>query len=97
MLRKGCGRLAVDNSCSEVCVSPPLTSCSKKESFLEQKKRTIHLLQNRTILFVLDMGGAAFYSGDIHDKFCQGENGDFPLTSRIDGLPGGFLSQFAVT
>ena len=25
--------------------------------------------------------------GDIHDKFCQGENGDFPLTFRIDGLP----------
>ena len=27
----------------------------KKNSFLEQKKRTIHLLQNRTILFALDM------------------------------------------
>ncbi len=26
-------------------------------------------------------------SGDIHDKFCQGENGDFPLTFRIEGIP----------
>jgi hypothetical protein len=46
--------MAVDNSCSEVCVGPPLTSCSKKDTLLEQKKRTIHLLQNRTILFALD-------------------------------------------
>jgi len=33
---------------------PPLTSCSKRTPFEEQKKRTIHLLQNRTFLFTLD-------------------------------------------
>jgi hypothetical protein len=26
-------------------------------------------------------------SGDVHDKFCQGENGDFPLTKLIMDVP----------
>jgi len=58
MLRKGRGKMAMDNSCTgitgEESEYPPLTSCSQIPPLEEQKKRTIHLLQNRTILFVLD-------------------------------------------
>jgi hypothetical protein len=46
--------MAVDNSRPEVCERPPLTSCSKSSPLLDQKKRTIHLLQIRTTLFALD-------------------------------------------
>jgi hypothetical protein len=56
MLRKGCEKMAVDNSCARIAGEesehPPLTSCSQKPPFEEQKKRTTHLLRNRTDLFV---------------------------------------------
>jgi hypothetical protein len=56
MLRKGRGRMAVDNSCTRLTAEesehPPLTSCSQIVLFEEQKKRTTHLLRNRTNLFV---------------------------------------------
>jgi hypothetical protein len=56
MLRKGRVRMAVDNSCTRITGEesehPPLTSCSQIVLFEEQKKRTTHLLRNRTILFV---------------------------------------------
>jgi hypothetical protein len=58
MLCKGCGKMAMDNSCARITGEesehPPLTSCSQNPSFDEQKKRTTHVLQNRTILFALD-------------------------------------------
>jgi hypothetical protein len=40
---------------SEESARPPFTSCSERKAPLkEQKKRTYHVLQNRTILFTLD-------------------------------------------
>jgi len=58
MLRMGCGKMAMDNSCiritGEGSEHPPLTSCSQIALLEEQKKRTIHLLQKRTFLFTLD-------------------------------------------
>jgi hypothetical protein len=42
MLRKGCGKMAVDNSCTgiidEESEHPPLTSCSQNRSLLENRK-----------------------------------------------------------
>jgi hypothetical protein len=42
MLRKGCGRMAVDNSCTRITGEesehPPLTSCSQNSSLLQNRK-----------------------------------------------------------
>jgi hypothetical protein len=50
MLCKGCGKMAMDNSCARITGEesehPPLTSCSQKPFLDEQKKRTTHVLQN---------------------------------------------------
>jgi len=58
MLRKGCGKMAMDNSCTRITDEesehPPLTSCSQMALHSRTEKRTTHLLRNRTILFALD-------------------------------------------
>jgi hypothetical protein len=51
--------MAMDNSLPKMIEEserPPLSSGSQKAPLGELKKRTIHLLQNRTFLFALDMG-----------------------------------------
>ena len=60
MLRKGCGEMAMDNSSTwnkwrGKRTSDALLLFKKRGPFYEQKNRTIHVLQNRTFLFTLDI------------------------------------------